>query len=139
MPINVLLADDHPAIRLGLQELLASTQDIRVVATCADGDEVVAAAARSAPDVVLMDLNMPTVSGLTAARELLAAQPQVRIVFLSGNVAARSADAAMAVGVAGFLLKEDDPFDLPERIRAVAAGGTTWSTAAAAMLTAPAA
>ncbi len=135
MPINVLLADDHPAIRLGLQELFATTEDIRVVAICADGSEVVAAAARSAPDVVLMDLNMPTVSGLTAARELLAAQPQVRIVILSGDVAPRSADAAMELGVAGFLLKEDDPSELPESIRTVAAGGTAWSAAAAAKLT----
>ena len=77
----------------------------------------------------LMDLNMPRMSGLQATRELLAAQPQARVVILSGDVAAGSADEAMALGVAGFLLKEDDPCDLPERIRAVAAGGTAWSTA----------
>src|SRR3982751_6100195 len=117
MPINVLIADDHPGVRIGLQELLASTEDIRVVAACADGSEVVPSAARTAPDVVLMDLNMPKTSGLAATRELLAAQPQARVVVLSSNVDRRSADAAMAMGVAGYLLKEDDPSDLPKRIR----------------------
>jgi DNA-binding NarL/FixJ family response regulator len=134
MTIKVVIVDDNAYIRSAVAELLAATDDICVVATCRDGSEVVAAAARTAPDVVLMDLQMPQMSGLEATRALLAAQPQVRVVVLSGNVAAGSASEAMALGVAGFLLKEEDPGDLPRRIRAVAAGGTAWSDAAAATL-----
>jgi DNA-binding NarL/FixJ family response regulator len=104
------------------------------VGTCADGSEVAEAAARTAPDVVLMDLQMPKMSGLEATRELLASQPQVRVLVLSGDVAPESVHEAMALGVAGFLLKEDDPGDRPRRIRTVAAGGTAWSEAAAAAL-----
>ena len=135
MAINVVIADDHAYIRTALQALFETTDDIRVVAVCVDGSGVVSTVERTAPDVVLMDLNMPNMSGLEATRELLAAQPQIRVVILSGDVAAGSADEAMALGVAGFLLKEDDPLELPERIRAVAAGGRAWSEAAAAKLT----
>jgi DNA-binding NarL/FixJ family response regulator len=134
MAINVVIVDDNAFIRSALTELLATTDDICVVGTCGDGSEVAATAARTAPDVVLMDVQMPRMSGLEATRELLAAQPQVRVVMLSGNVAAGSASEAMALGVAGFLLKEEDPGDLPRRIRVVAAGGTAWSDAAAATL-----
>jgi DNA-binding NarL/FixJ family response regulator len=77
-----------------------------------------------------MDLQMPKMSGLEATRELLSAQPQVRVVVLSGQVTPASAKEAMILGAAGFLLKEEDPGDLPQRIRIVAAGGTAWSEAA---------
>jgi two-component system response regulator DesR len=132
MPIRVLVVDDHAFVRGALQDLLATTDDITVVAACADGDEVVSAAARSAPDVVLMDLDMPTVSGLEATRELRAAQPQARVVVLTGAFTAASVREAEALGVAGFLLKGDGVDDLPQHIRAVFAGGTAWCDAAAA-------
>jgi DNA-binding NarL/FixJ family response regulator len=134
MAIRVVVVDDNAFIRGALAELLAVTDDICVVGTCRDGSEVTATVARTAPDVVLMDLQMPRMSGLEATRELRATQPQVRVVVLSGNVAAGSAIEARALGVAGFLLKEEDPGDLPGRIRTVAAGGTAWSDAAAATL-----
>ena len=126
MAIKVIIVDDHCLIRMALEQLFAGTDDIRVVATCQDGSEVLSAAARTEPDVVLMDLAMPHVSGLQATRELRGARPHV------GAGAARAADA---LGVAGFLLKaEEDPGDLPRRIREVAAGGTAWSDAAATVL-----
>ena len=81
-----------------------------------------------------MDLQMPKMSGLEATRELRAVQPSVRVVVLSGQVTPTSANEAWALGAAGFVLKEDDPGDLPQRIRVVAAGGTAWSDAAAAKL-----
>ena len=82
---TVLLADDHAAVRAGLSMLFDATPDIRVVATCTDGDEVVGAAERTRPDVVLMDLRMRRVDGLTATRLLLAAQPGARVVVLTGS------------------------------------------------------
>jgi|SRR4051794_19253514 len=134
MPVRVLIADDHPLLRDALVDLLTGSDDICVVGTCADGSEVTSTAARTAPDVVLMDLQMPKMSGLEATRELLAAQPHVRVVVLSGNVVPGAARQALALGAAGFLLKEEDPCDLPRRIRAVAGGGTAWSAGAVAIL-----
>ncbi len=134
MAIRVLIVDDHAFIRAALCDLLTATDDIVVVGTCADGCEVVETAAHTAPDVVLMDLQMPRMPGLEATEALLAVQPHVRVLVLSGDVAPGSASAAMALGVAGFLLKEEDPFDLPRRIRIVAGGGTAWSDAATATL-----
>jgi DNA-binding NarL/FixJ family response regulator len=134
MVIKVLIVDDHAFIRIALAELLAATDDIRVVGTCVDGSEVAAAVARTATDVVLMDVQMPRMSGLEATRELLVSQPSVRVLVMSGGVARGWAEEALALGVAGFLLKEDHPDDLPERIRTVAAGGSAWSDAAAATL-----
>jgi DNA-binding NarL/FixJ family response regulator len=136
MAIKVLIVDDHAFIRSALVELLAMTDDISVVGTCVDGSEVAAAAARTAPDVVLMDNHMPRMSGLEATRLLRAAQPDIRVLVLSGDVAPESAREAMSLGVAGFLLKEDDPGDLPDRIRTVAGGGSAWSDAAVATLNA---
>ncbi|MGY1638938.1 response regulator transcription factor [Geodermatophilus sp. SYSU D00742] len=123
---TVLIVDDHRLIRDALTDLFAETPDIQVVGQCADGDEVVAAVGRTRPDVVLMDLQMPRVDGLTAARAVLAAHPWVRVVVLTGGLTHGSACEARAIGVAGYLLKDDDPAELPGHVRVVAAGGTAW-------------
>jgi DNA-binding NarL/FixJ family response regulator len=131
--IKVLIADDHPFVRSALADLLNGTEDIRVVAECADGSEVAGAAARTHPDVVLMDLVMPRMSGLDATRALRENQPDVRVIVLTGSLSAAAARQALALGVAGFLLKADDAADsLPVQIRTVAGGGTAWHPAAAA-------
>jgi DNA-binding NarL/FixJ family response regulator len=125
--IKVIIVDDHPFMRDALENLLTETDDIRVVGVCADGSEVASTAGRTAPDVVLMDLDMPQMSGLEATQELRATQPQVRVVILTGACTPAAIREAEALGVEGFLLKgEDDPADLPRRIRDVAAGGTAW-------------
>jgi DNA-binding NarL/FixJ family response regulator len=128
--IRVVIVDDHAVLRAGLEHLLGGEPDLEVVGTAAGGAEAVALVREVRPDVVLMDLQMPKMSGLEATRELLSAQPQVRVVVLSGQVTPASAKEAMVLGAAGFLLKEEDPGDLPQRIRIVAAGGTAWSEAA---------
>jgi DNA-binding NarL/FixJ family response regulator len=136
--IRVLIADDHPLIRDAIVELLSGTDDITVVAQCADGAEVAGAAARTEPDVVLMDLQMPRMSGLQATRALRAAQPDVRVIILTGSWSATAAREARALQVAGFLLKGDGADVLPELIRTVAAGGTAWGGAAVAPCPPPA-
>ena len=127
MPIRTLIVDDHAFVRMSLQLLFDETDDICVVGACADGSEVVAAAAELAPDVVLMDVKMPTVNGLEATRQLLAVQPQVRVLILTGTFDPSYTADVKAVGAAGMILKGDDPSNLPERVRAVAAGKTAWS------------
>jgi DNA-binding NarL/FixJ family response regulator len=132
--IKVLIVDDHPFIRETLAELFASTQDICVVAQCADGGEVLATALRTDPDVVLMDLTMPRMTGLEAARELLAARPDVRVVMLTATVTSTSVREAQEVGAAGYLVKGENPGDLPKVVRTVAAGDSVWSPSAVAHL-----
>ncbi len=139
MAIKVIIVDDHPLMRDALESLLAESDDIRVVGVCADGIEVASTAGRTTPDVVLMDLDMPQMSGLEAAQELRATQPQIRVVILTGACTQAAIREAEALGVEGFLLKgEEDPADLPRRIRDVAPGGTAWceiATKLAASLT----
>jgi DNA-binding NarL/FixJ family response regulator len=129
--IRVLLADDHAFVRDSLTELLSATDDVTVVAQCEDGEQVLDAARRTRPDVVLLDLAMPRVTGLQAARELLAEHPEARVVVLTGSLTPALVKEAQEIGVVGYLLKDDDPGALPGHVRAVAAGGTAWSDAAA--------
>jgi CheY-like chemotaxis protein len=124
--IRVLLADDNVFVRSALVDLLSAGGDIEVVAECADGDEVVAAAELTCPDVVILDLAMARVSGLAAARRLLAVQPESRIVILTATLSAAAVREAHALGAVGYLLKDAEPDELPGHVRTVAAGGTVW-------------
>ena len=136
--IKVLLADDHAFVRDSVAELLSASGDITVVAQCADGSEVLAAALRTRPEVVLMDLAMPDRTGLEAARDLLDAGVPSRVVLLTGSFSAASVREAQALGAAGYLLKDDDPAALPGLVREVASGGSAWTPRAAASLAPPA-
>jgi DNA-binding NarL/FixJ family response regulator len=124
--IRVLLADDNVYVRSALVDLLSAGGDIDVVAECADGDEVVSAAEDARPDVVILDLSMVRVGGLAAARRLLAAQPDARIVILTATLSAAAVREAHDLGVVGYLLKDVEPDELPRHVRTVAAGGTAW-------------
>ena len=130
--IRALVADDNAVVRDGLVRLLDVVPDVSVVASCADGDEVVTAAERTHPDVVVLDLVMPRVGGLEAAARLLAVQPDTRVVILTAHLSAAAVREARRLGVAGYLLKDDDPLELPHHIRRVAGGGTAWHPAAVA-------
>src|SRR4029077_19803679 len=84
--IRILVADDHPIVRSGITSVLATQPDFDVVGTAGDGDEAVVAAARLAPDLVLMDLRMPVRNGVDASAALLEARPSTRIVVLTTYV-----------------------------------------------------
>jgi DNA-binding NarL/FixJ family response regulator len=132
--IRVVVVDDHPLVRDSLTDLLEATGDITVVDQCADGSEVAATVAQTSPDVLLLDLQMTTMDGLTAARGVRSTHPAVRIIFLTGGLSPASAREARAIGAAGYLLKDDDPGDLPGHVRDVAAGGSAWHPRAVALL-----
>jgi DNA-binding NarL/FixJ family response regulator len=94
--IRVLVVDDHEAVRTTLSELLADEDDLTVVGQCEDGSQVVEAASRLHPDVVLMDLSMPVMDGLAATEALRAAQSGSRVVVLTGDGAAARAQVVAA-------------------------------------------
>jgi DNA-binding NarL/FixJ family response regulator len=132
--ISVLVAEDNDLMRGAVVDLLTAAGDIRVVSQCTDGDEVLAEAIRTCPDVVLMDMAMQRMGGLEATRVLLAACPGTRVVVLTGGLSAGRVREAHALGAAGYLLKGGEPTELIQAVRTVADGGTAWSPPAAALL-----
>jgi DNA-binding NarL/FixJ family response regulator len=124
---RVLLVDDHAFVRAQIAEILSAAPDIEVTGACADGADVVPAAAAATPDVILMDLRMPIKSGIEATRDLLAVAPGVRVVILTGSPTPGAVLASAEAGAVGLLLKGGDPDLLIEAVRTVAAGGTAWA------------
>jgi DNA-binding NarL/FixJ family response regulator len=129
--IRVVIADDHAVVRQGLRTYLELQDDIDVVAEAADGAEAVDAAARHAPDVVLLDLAMPRLDGVGALRELRERAPEVRVIVLTSFGEDDRLFAALRAGAAGFLLKDTEPPDLVRAIRTAHAGQAPLSPATA--------
>lgn len=121
-PIRVLIADDHPLFRDGMHGLLDSVEETEVVGEAADGEEAVRLAGALAPDVILMDLNMPKKNGIEAAREILAVDPRPGILVVTMLEDDDSVFAAMRAGALGYLLKGADQDEVLRAIRAVANG-----------------
>ncbi|WP_129312259.1 response regulator transcription factor [Streptomyces sp. L2] len=120
--VRVLLVDDDPLVRAALRLMLEATSDIHVVAEAGDGAEVTAMADRHAPDVVLMDIRMPTTDGLTATRELRQRKPAPEVIVLTTFHADEYVLRALRAGAAGFLLKDTEPDDLVSAVRNVMKG-----------------
>ena len=118
--ITVVLADDHPMFREGLRFTLEQADDIRVVAEAADGVEALAAAAKHRPDVVVMDLAMPRLDGLSATSRLVGAGCRVLVLTFSEEDA--SVLAAMRAGALGYLRKGAEPAQVVSAVRSTAAG-----------------
>lgn len=121
-PVRVVLVDDHAVIRAGLQQLLSGTDDIEVVGTAANGAEALEVVRRIRPDVVLMDLQMPDVDGVTATRNIMAEQLGVDVLVLTSFSDSERIVAALDAGAVGYLLKDADPEDVLQGIRAVSRG-----------------
>jgi DNA-binding NarL/FixJ family response regulator len=123
--IRVLLADDHGVIRDGLGRLIAGLEDIELVGTAADGAEAVARAADLAPDVVLMDLDMPRLDGIEATRRILAAagDSELHVLILTTFGLDEYVYESLRAGASGFMLKDSPPEQLVEGIRLIADGG----------------
>jgi DNA-binding NarL/FixJ family response regulator len=120
-PIRVLLADDHESVRQGLCSLLATSPDVSLVSGVKDGADAVMMVRSSAPDVVIMDLSMPT-SGLVAMREIKTIRPNTAVVVLSRHRDAAYVRAAFAAGASGYVLKQSPFSELNKAVVAAAHG-----------------
>jgi DNA-binding NarL/FixJ family response regulator len=120
--IRVVLVDDHALVRRGLEQLLQANDDIEVVGSASDGAEALTIVSEQQPDVVLMDLQMPNVDGVSATRDILAALPDTRVVVLTSFSDSERIIAALDVGAVGYLLKDTEPDALLSGIRAAARG-----------------
>ena len=122
MVIRVLLADDHGVLRDGVQRLLQAHSDIKVVSMVKDGSEAVEMAAQLRPDVVVMDITMPGLSGVEATRTITEKVPSVGVVILSMHSTVELIRQALLAGARAYLLKESTGCEVESAVRAVAAG-----------------
>ncbi|KPL16976.1 MAG: LuxR family transcriptional regulator [Anaerolineae bacterium SM23_84] len=122
MSITVLLADDHAVLRDGLRVMLEAETDIEVIGDAADGREAVQRAAQLCPDVVVMDIAMPELNGIEAAREIGSLCPSSEIVILSMHSTSEHIFRALQAGARGYLLKESAGAEVVRAVRAVHAG-----------------
>ncbi|MCX5065572.1 response regulator transcription factor [Micromonospora lupini] len=125
--IRVLLVDDQHLIRAGLRMLCDAQPDIEVVGEADNGREAVTLAARLIPDVVVMDLRMPGVDGITATGRILAERPATRVLVLTTFGDDDHLYPALSAGACGFLLKDAPPTELLDGIRRAAAGDSPFS------------
>ena len=123
-PITVLLADDHPIVLHGLEQLLAGTSSFSVVGRCARGDEVVPSVRRLDPDLLLLDVRMPGQDGFAVLEAVRAEGLRTRIVLLSAVLDERDVVRALRLGASGVVLKDTSPEELIGCLRKAHAGGT---------------
>lgn len=133
-PIRVMIADDHPLVRLGIQSMLARRTNIRVVAEAASGHEAVTLAEAFKPDIALLDINMPGLGGFAVAKELRKRLPACRVIILSMHEDREYARQAVAAGARGYIQKDTAPEVLRRAIEAVHSGRTFFSDEASRAL-----
>jgi DNA-binding NarL/FixJ family response regulator len=132
--IRVLVVDDHPLFRDGLVALLHTVSDVEVVGAVGDGESAVRSAAMELPDLVIMDLNLPGMSGLEAIRRTLALKPTPEVLVLTMVDDDDAVTAALRVGARGYVLKGAGQEDVLAAIRSVASGGVVIGAGLAAGL-----
>ncbi|HLC29875.1 MAG TPA: response regulator transcription factor [Dehalococcoidia bacterium] len=124
--LRVLIADDHAIVRAGIRLLLDSQEGIEIVGEAKDGAEAVAKTRELAPDVVLMDVAMPGLSGLEATREIRQKNPDTRVLMLTMHDDEEYFFQAVSLGASGYILKEATPEEVVSAIRIVSRGGVAF-------------
>ena len=132
--IRVLLVDDHAMVRAGLQRLLDQTPDIQVVAVAETGEDALGLVAELEPDVVLMDVSMPGMSGIDAARQIVDRGTAASVVILTASADQRNVVDALDAGAVGYLMKDAEPHALIDGVRSAAAGDAPLDPRAARTL-----
>jgi DNA-binding NarL/FixJ family response regulator len=124
--LKVLVADDHPLILQGLRRTLEACDDIDVVGEARSGNEVVPLVERRRPDVVVLDLHMPGMDGVTCIAEIKRTAPEVKAIVLSASEERSSIESATSAGASAYVIKSVNSVDIPALIRQVAAGYTVF-------------
>jgi DNA-binding NarL/FixJ family response regulator len=133
-PLRVLIADDHPLFRKGMRALLESQPEMEVVGEATTGDEAITLAASLAPDVIVMDLQMPGGSGIAATRAILSDSPHIRILIVTLFEDNESVFTALRAGARGYVLKDAGEGEMARAIQAVCRGEAIFSPAIATRL-----
>ncbi|HYC07025.1 MAG TPA: response regulator transcription factor [Candidatus Binatia bacterium] len=133
-PIRVLLVDDHAVVRMGLKVFFDLQDDIEVVGEASDGSEGLAMARRLKPDVILMDLLMPNMDGLTAIGRIKGEMPEIEIIAVTSFIEEEKVTAALEAGASGYLLKDAEAEEVAAAVRAAYAGEVHLDPAVARLL-----
>jgi len=136
-PIRVVLADDHDLVRSGIKALLGMVEGVEVIAEARDGEELIKLVESLKPDVVMTDISMPGMDGITAIAEIHGRMPEVRMLVLSMYDTVDFVKRAVANGACGYLMKDAPPFELEQALRSVMATGSYFSPAIAQRLLQP--
>ncbi len=126
-PISVLIVDDHAMVREGLKVFLSEHADIEVTSEAKSGEEALGLCSESPPDVVLMDLNLPDMDGISAMGAILARYPTTRVIALASHVETRIVQDALGAGATSYLIRDVNADSLARAIRATHAGCPTYS------------
>ncbi|HXS98607.1 MAG TPA: response regulator transcription factor [Candidatus Limnocylindrales bacterium] len=132
--IRILLADDHSVMRTGLRLVLERQDDFEVVAEASDGRQAVSMAQQHQPEVAVLDITMPNLNGIEAARQITASQPQTCVIMLSMHSDEAYVLRALKAGARGYLLKESAEGELIDAVRAVSQGKAFFSPAVSRVL-----
>jgi DNA-binding NarL/FixJ family response regulator len=135
--IRVILADDHDLVRSGIKALLSMVEGVDVIAEARDGRELITLVETLNPDIVMTDISMPGMDGITAISEIHGKHPEVRLLVLSMYDTVDFVKRAVASGACGYLMKDAPPFELEQAVRSVMATGSYFSPAIAQRLLQP--
>ena len=129
--ISIVLADDHDLVRHGIRSLLTGIQGVEVIAEARDGNELLAVLKTLQPDIVMTDLTMPGMDGISAIREIHVRYPELRVLVLSMHDTIDFVRRAVSSGACGYLRKDAPPYELELAVRSVMASGSYFSPAVA--------
>jgi DNA-binding NarL/FixJ family response regulator len=133
-PVRILVADDHEVVRKGLIALLQQQPDLQICGEASDGREAVAKAAELNPDIVILDIGMPTLNGLEATRQILKNEPRTRVLILTLHDSDQLVQDVLDAGARGFLLKSDAARDLVAAVDALRREKTYFTSKVASMV-----